>query len=303
MGALRANPHEVCSKKMKRMVFISFIIFISSMFPLRGQPQFLLAGEIYKVAVLPEYLPIETWQRFHPLITYLEDISGIRFELIIPRTFRHHIKLVKKAEVDFSYQNPYVFLEVWKYSFPLTLTEKGKGEIEFRGVIITRQDSGINKIEDLKGKRVSIVSSYSAGGFIAQKTLLREMGMDVYTNLSIIETKDNRQENVIFDVILKKADAGFVAEETLERIESKGALSPGKMKELKVIAYTAGIPNWVFSANKKLPIYIHKKVQKILLNIPPGHPVLKAAKIRRFITIPVNYLEEYRAKVQEGNNR
>ena len=165
-------------------------------------------------------------------------------------------------------------------------------------------DSPDNRsIEDLKGKRVSIVSSYSAGGFIAQKTLLREMGMDVYTDLSIIETKDNRQENVIFDVILKKADAGFVAEETLERIESKGALSPGKMKELKVIAYTAGIPNWVFSANKKLPIYIHKKVQKILLNIPPGHPVLKAAKIRRFITIPVNYLEEYRAKVQEGNNR
>ncbi|MBW2040263.1 MAG: phosphate/phosphite/phosphonate ABC transporter substrate-binding protein [Deltaproteobacteria bacterium] len=283
---------------MKRTIFISLMIFISFLFLLIGRPQPLLAKEIYKVAFLPEYLPIEMWQRFNPLMTYLGDTLGVRFELIIPRNFEHHIELVKKGGVDFFYQNPYVFLEVWETSSPLTLTEKGKKwGIEFRGVIITRKASGINKIEDLKGKKVSIVSLHSAGGFIAQKVLLRGR-LDVYADLSIVEAKGNKQENVIFDVILKRADAGFVAEEVLGRIESKGLLSPGEVQEIKVIAYTDYIPNWVFSANKELPAEVKKMVQEALLNIPLGHPVLKAAKIRRFAPIPANYLEEYRAKIQ-----
>jgi len=282
---------------MRRPFIICLIIFILPLPLVIGFLQPLLATEIYKVAILPEYLSIEMWQRFHPLMIYLEDTLGIRFELIIPRNFERHMGLVKRGEVHFSYQNPYVFLQLWETCSPLALTERGKGGIKFRGVIITKKDRGINTIQNLRGKKVSVVSFYSASGFIAQKILLKGK-LDVHTDLTLIEAKGNKQENVIFDVILKGADAGFVAEEALGRIESKGLLSPGEMQELKIIAYTDWIPNWVFSADKELPVEPKKMVQEALLHIPLGHPVLKAAKVKRFAPIPPNCLEEYRAKVQ-----
>jgi phosphonate transport system substrate-binding protein len=282
----------------KKGIFIFLVIIILVTFPSIVGQKALLAKENYKVAVLPEYLPIEIWQRLHPLMTYLEDSLGVRFELLIPRSIEQHIEMVKKEEVDFSYQNPFVFLEIWEYSSPLTITEKGKGETEARGIIITRNDSRIKTIEDLKGKTVSVVSPYSAGGFVAQKVLLRKRGIDVSSELLIIEAQGNKQENVIFDVLLKRADAGFIEEEAVGRIESKGLLSPGKIQEIKIIAYAEGTPNWIFSGNKNLPLKERRNVQKTLLNIPLDHSVLRSAKIRRFAPVTIDYLVGYRSKVQ-----
>lgn len=284
----------------KKGILVLLVIFILVTCPSMIVQKTLLAKQNYnyKVAVLPEYLPIEIWQRLHPLMTYLEDSLGVRFELLIPRSFEQHIEMVKKGEADFSYQNPYVFLEIWEYSSPLTITEKGKGEIESRGVIITRHDSKINTIENLRRKKISVVSPYSAGGFVAQKAFLGERGIDVKSELSIIEAKGNKQENVIFDVLLQRTDAGFIEEEAVGRIESKGILSPGKIQEIKIIAYVEGIPNWIFSGNKKLPLNERKSVQKTLLNIPLDHPVLRTAKIRRFVPVRIDYLVGYRSKVQ-----
>jgi len=41
-------------------------------------------------------------------------------------------------------------------------------------VIITRKDNNIHKIEDLKGKKIMIVSPTSAGGFLSQKICLEK---------------------------------------------------------------------------------------------------------------------------------
>lgn len=48
------------------------------------------------------------------------------------------------------------------------------GGEKFRGIIITRKDSPINKIDDLKGKKIMIVSPSSAGGYLSQKLYLEK---------------------------------------------------------------------------------------------------------------------------------
>ena len=254
-----------------------------------------LSQEMYKVAVLPEYLPIELWQRFHPILMYLEDVIRARFELVIASSFEGHISLVKEGRVQFFYHNPYVFVQVWDYCSPLTITKQNKGAIESKGVIIARKDSHIEGITSLRGKRISVASTYSAGGFIAPKLLLEQNGLSD-ADVFIVEAKGNQQENVLHDVLDRRAEAGFVNEAVLKRIESKGSLSPGRMQDLSILAYTEAVPNWVFCANKTLPMNIQEKVQKTLLNIPPDHPVLTDAQIEGFARVPVGFLDRYRAK-------
>ena len=117
------------------------------------------AGETCKVAVLPEYLEIIIYNRYSRLMSYLESKVGVPFELVIPRNFKEHIEMVNNGDVTFSYQNPCVFLKLRSLCQPLVLTEKTKKwGTESRGVIIANKNSGIKNIDDLEGKRISIVS-------------------------------------------------------------------------------------------------------------------------------------------------
>jgi phosphonate transport system substrate-binding protein len=288
------------SMMRSRLIFLLVFPLLISFF-LITRPQPIRAEEIYKVAVQPEHLPIAMWEKVLPLTTYLEERLGIKFKLIIGRTFEEHRELVKQGKVNFSYQNPYAFLQLGEYCLPLVLTEKGKKwGIECRGVIITRRDSGINKLEDLNGKTVSITSLQSADGFIAQKIRLRGT-LNVNTDLTIVESSRNIPEDVIAAVLRRKTDAGFVAEEVLKNIQTNKDLWPelkAQIKDIKIIAYTDYIPNWIFSADKRVTARVRDMVQEALLNIPVGDPALKAAEIRRFVPIPTNYLEEFKAKVE-----
>ena len=161
-----------------------------------------------KVAVLPLYSAITLYDRYEPLMRYLSQKTGYEFKLVIPRDFEDFMHVVKSGNVDFSYQNPYIFAlidrEVDIKPLVTTIGEDSPSEgsredgDRFRGVIITRQDSAIKDIRDLRNKRVLITSPKSAGGYLSQRLFLMQLGTDTERDLKIIDAK--RQENVILGV-------------------------------------------------------------------------------------------------------
>ncbi|MCI0469216.1 MAG: PhnD/SsuA/transferrin family substrate-binding protein, partial [Nitrospirae bacterium] len=62
-----------------------------------------------KVAVLPLYSAITLYDRYEPLMRYLSEKTGYEFKLVIPKDFEDFMRVVKSGNVDFSYQNPYIF--------------------------------------------------------------------------------------------------------------------------------------------------------------------------------------------------
>lgn len=263
-----------------------------------AQPAF--ADETYKVAVLPEYLEIIIYNRYNGLISYLESQTGKKFELVIPRDFKEHMEMIKKGKVAFSYQNPCVFLKIWPKCQPLLLTEKIKEwGIESHGVIITNKSSGIRNIDDLEGKKVSIVSYLSAEGFISQKNYLSGMMIDVNSDLKLKESVKSFHEEVFVDVMNKKADAGFLSEEAFLDLKGAGSSFSKEEKErIRVLKETSYVPNWIFSAVKGVRQDIVDEVAEALLNIPLDDRLLKTACIRRFVVVPSNYLEEFSSKIE-----
>ena len=257
----------------------------------------------YRVAILPEYLPIVIFEKYRPLIDYLKAELGVNLELVIPKDFDEHMKMVKEGTVDFSYQNPYVFVQVWPHVQPLVITEKGKKwGIESQGVIISKINKDISKPDDLIGKRVSIVSFYSAEGFIAQKNLLQGMMINSGVDYQVFETNSNLHGNVIADVLKENTDAGFLSEEILAEPDPGSNISDEELKQINIIAKTSYIPNWIFSSRKDLSPETVNDFKKALMDIPVGSKVLKVARIRRFVPIPSNYLEEYRSRTNRKDH-
>lgn len=237
-----------------------------------------------KVAVLPLYSAITLYNRYEPLMRYLSHGTGYEFKLVVPRDFDDFMDVVKRGDVDFSYQNPYIFSLIDREAEirPLVTTigedspsEDGmEGGESFRGVIITRTDSMIRHISGLKSKKVLITSPKSAGGYLSQKLFLLQNGIDVEKDMNIIDAK--RQENVILGVYRGEADAGFVRESAL--VVWKDAVD---MKRIRVLARTVPLPNWPFALCRKTdPALVHA-VTRLLTELR-DREVLKAARIRGF---------------------
>lgn len=229
-----------------------------------------------RVAILPLYSAITLFDRFDPLMRYLSQKTGYEFKLVIPKDFEDFADIVRKGTVDFSYSNPYIYTDLADKGFLTAFANtvhKDSGDI-FRGIIITHRDSSIRTLNDLKGKRVMVVSFKSAGGFIAQKLFLNESGIDVFKELKLIDGK--RQEEVILNVYRKNVDAGFVRESALDVLKEE--IDLGK---IHVLARTPYIANWPFAYTRKTDKKILAMVQKGLLELK-DEDVLSAARITRF---------------------
>ncbi|MCX7723966.1 MAG: PhnD/SsuA/transferrin family substrate-binding protein [Thermodesulfovibrio sp.] len=238
-----------------------------------------------KVAILPLYSPLTIYNRYDPLMRYLSEKTGYEFKLVIPKNFEEFIQIVSEGKVNFSYQNPYVFSIISKkYPLkPLAITvgedcakdEGICGGEKFRGVIITRKESNINKVEDLKGKRIMIVSPTSAGGYLSQKLYLEKKGFNLNRDFKLIDAK--RQEKVIIGVYRGEADAGFVREAALSVWANEVDIS-----KIKILDYGEYLPNWTFAAvnNKNNPELI-KTVKKLITELK-DREILNKAKIKAF---------------------
>ncbi len=237
-----------------------------------------------KVAVLPLYSAITMYDRYEPLMRYLSQETGYEFKLVIPRDFQDFMKMVVGGKLDFSYQNPYIFalIERDKDITPLvttigedSLSTSGvAGGDSFRGVIITRTDSPIREVAELKNKKVLITSPKSAGGYLSQRLFLMNMGIDTEKDLKIVDAK--RQENVILGVYRGEADAGFVRESAL--VVLKDAVD---MKKIRVLARTKPLPNWPFALCGKVSRPLADRVRRLLSGLKDKE-ILKAARIKGF---------------------
>ncbi|MGE5237899.1 MAG: phosphate/phosphite/phosphonate ABC transporter substrate-binding protein, partial [Chloroflexota bacterium] len=223
-----------------------------------------------RVAVLPLYSALTIYDRYDPLMRYLSEQTGFEFKLVIPKSFEDFMDAVRRGRVDFSYQNPFIFALLSKEMAitPLVTTigedcatdEGICGEDRFRGVIITRHDSGIRHVGDLKGKRVFIVSPKSAGGYLSQRLFLKERGIDIDRDMQLVDVK--KQEKVLLGVYRGEADAGFVRESAPTVWREDVDLS-----KIRIVARTNYLPNWPVAACRRDRPELTMRVKNLLAGL------------------------------------
>jgi phosphonate transport system substrate-binding protein len=166
---------------------------------------------------------------------------------------------------------------MWRTHEVIATALKGQGGDKFRGIIISRPDSGITNISHLKGKKVMIVGNTSAGGFLSQKLSFQEIGLDANRDCQLVEAAGNRQENVIIAVSIGDVDAGFIRESALHTADD--FIAPGSVK---TIAEAAWLPNWALSVNRNLPPEQKNSIKTALLKLKKEDIVLKAMELDGF---------------------
>lgn len=232
----------------------------------------LVMAETYQLSMLPRYSSEEILKRISPLANHLSGSAKV--EPYLTSNFDQYLKGLQSGTIEVGYQNPYIYTLASNEHEVIGMAVKGESGDKFRGIIIVRAGSQIGSVDELKGKRVSFVGPTSAGGFLSQKLSLMQAGLDVEKDLELIEAVENKQENVIFAVYSGDADAGFIRESALGRVQK--FVPPSA---ITVIKRTAWLPNWALSVKRSLPKQFKNLMRQKLSKLQKGHPVLKALKV------------------------
>jgi len=235
-------------------------------------------AETYKFSMLPRYFPEKLNTMVAPFVAYLKLETGLSIEYVPTQSFADFEAQIKNGMIDIGLENPVVYTKISKQHEAVAAAVEDQNGQGFRGIIITRPDSDIAHISDLKNKKIMIVSKDSTGGYLSQKLVFKENAIDLDRDCQLIVAADNRQENVIISVSIGDVDAGFIRESALHIADE--FITPGSVKTM---VETAWLPYWALSVKKTLPKDKKASIEAAVLKLSKGDSILKALEIVGFI--------------------
>jgi phosphonate transport system substrate-binding protein len=207
-------------------------------------------------------------KKYAPFVDYLSRETGLKVEYVSSLTYSHYLGVVEDSRVDFGLQNALIFqiLRKTRGAYPVVQALGPKGIPMERGIIVTQVNSGIQTIDQLKGKRILTTSERALAGYLAQANRLREAGIDPQRDIRII--LGGRQDEILLKVLLaEKADAAFIREDVLETVRGRVDLT-----RIRIIGYTEYVPTWCLAAFRETDSTVTGKVRRALLNLTTENP-------------------------------
>lgn len=231
----------------------------------------------YKFSMLPLFGTEEIYKRITPFAEYLSKETGLKITPTFTTDFSQYGQQISSGAIHIGYENPYVYVMHSATHEAVAMASTGGQGFFFRGIVITRTDSPLRKLTDLKGKKIAIVSLSSTGGFLSQSYSLSKAGIRLREDCIIEEATENKHENVIFSVFTGDVDAGFIQEAALSQV-----IDFVPAEEIRVLDRTEWLPNWALSLNRNMPDEDKKKIVAAIERLRPGSPALKALKVDAF---------------------
>lgn len=141
---------------------------------------------------------------------------------------------------------------------PFTMMASKKGEYGYEMEIITYPGSGIEKVEDIKGKTMAFTSETSNSGYKAPSALLRDQfGMEAGKDYT--PAFSGKHDNSILGVANKDYPAAAIANSVKARMIARGAV---KADQLKVIYKSATFPTTGYGYVYNLKPELAEKVKQ-----------------------------------------
>ena len=225
------------------------------------------------IALFPCTDVVMSLKKFHPLVTYLKQETGLDIEFIVPKDSAKFERAIKNGDIDFAFQDPNIYVKSADLYDKDTLISAltGKGSTSQSGVVITRKDSGTNKVEDLGGKTVMFGPKLSVARWVAARMLFEESGINIDKDLKAY-SNGGCCEDVAFNIYLKAVDAGVVCDHFLGEHSKKQKELGMDTKQIVVVCKTRSVPTRVFAARQGVSDNIVTRVNQALLRLDKNKP-------------------------------
>jgi ABC-type phosphate/phosphonate transport system substrate-binding protein len=215
----------------------------------------------------------ETTKRFTPLTRYLSEKLDVEF-VMVPVDTHDFEERFRKGEFAFTHTNSLLYIILHEnYKLGLVASDK-RGNFGARtgGAIIARKGSGINKLSDIKGKRMVFGPMLAPTGYLAEYDLMLRSGIDPEKDLAYyaIPSGSYKHEKLVYGVLFGQYDVGAAPLLDLEVMTREGKITPD---DFIILAQTPIIPYCTFGAAEKTDPNLVARFRKALLELKPSDTV------------------------------
>lgn len=215
------------------------------------------------MGVFPRHNPTSTIEMFQPLATYLSTALHRQVRLEASKDFETFWQNVALQRYDIVHYNQLHYIQSHdKFLYEVIAANQEFGENTISSGIIVRKDSGIEKLADLKGRKIIFGGDSSAMvAYIGNKILLQQAGLNEndYT-----EEFSKNPPNAIFAVFHKQAEAAGTGSGILNRPSIKERIDAN---QLKFIALGKPMPHLPWAVHGRLTPKLKANIQSALLSL------------------------------------
>lgn len=214
----------------------------------------------------------EIEKKFTPLAEYLGRQLGVNISVKVGASYDEHIQAIGKNRVDLAYMGPvsYVTLVEDYGKKPLLSRIETDGQPTFQGYIVTRKDSEIKTLAELKGKSFAFGDPNSTMSYVVPHYMLVQAG--VYDRDENTHEFLGTHENVALGVLSGDYDAGAIKPAVYRKFVDQG---------LRILAETPEISEHLFVTRSDLPqetIDVLRRAMFAASQSEQGMAALKAIK-------------------------
>jgi phosphonate transport system substrate-binding protein len=194
----------------------------------------------------------------------LSDKTNLKIKTVVATEYAGVIEAMCSGQAQMGALNTFGYvLASSRKCADVALVSVRNNSTSYRGQIITKADSGIKKIEDLKGKTFCRPDPLSTSGWIIPSIAIKAAGIDPAKDLKQILDAGGH-DGVVENVYNGNCDAGATFDDARGQVEQK---HPDVREKIVVIAYSANIPNDTVAFTPSFDAKKREAIVKALLEI------------------------------------
>ena len=241
------------------------------------------AQQVIRVGLIPSEDSRAMLASSKELLEMLEKNLGMKVQGFVASDYNGVIEAMRSGHIEVAYLGPFSYVlgtTIAPIEAFATAETAKSGRTYYHSQIITRVDSGIKTIADLKGRTFAFVDPSSTSGHLFPKAGLIKMGIDPDTYFGRVLFTGSHDANALA-VANKRVDAATIADRILDTAVSKGMV---KAEEIHVVWRSDPIPELPTVWRKNLPDDLKQKIKTAFLNIK-DITWADQGKLNRFVEI------------------
>jgi phosphate/phosphite/phosphonate ABC transporter binding protein len=183
-----------------------------------------------------------------PILNAVFESIGFRVRTMIVKDYDALSDGIKEGIIDAAWFSPFAYVTAHdKIGLNPIATPIVKGKVSYNGYIVTRSDTGIKSLADLKGCKFAYVDEGSASGYLYARYSLKKEGLNpdhLFSESGFVGSHDS----VIKAVLSGEYDAGATYNEAMEIAEKEGV----RVSALRILSQTPDIPKDAIALNPNI---------------------------------------------------
>jgi len=249
------------------VVFLAVFLFSRGEDPITGNVVN-TEGEmkVLKMGLIPADDADEMLRNYEPVKEYLSEKLGVPVEIQVTSDYTAAIEAMRAEHIDMAWFGPFSYIIAANVAGAEAIVngvKESTGSATYKSVIVANVDSGIESLEDLKGKTFAFVDPASTSGNLIPRKVLIENGIDPDNDFST-SFYAGTHNAVLYAVSNGKVAAGATGDNVYQRMVETGEID----LEANIIIYESDpIPGSPIVVREGLSAEFKDKIQQALIEM------------------------------------